>query len=54
MAYIVEGFRLSVYGEQWFWEHFYSSTYFWVVTVLLFVVSSLIFKRLKPGFPDVM
>ena len=54
MAYIVEGFRLSVYGEQWFWEHFYSSTYFWVVTVLLFVLSSLIFKRLKPGFSDVL
>ena len=54
MAYIVEGYRLSIYGGEWFWKHFYSSTYFWVVTVLLFLLSSLIFKRLKPGFPDVL
>ena len=54
LTYIVEGFRMSVYEQQWFFEHFYSSTYFWVATVFLFVLSSLIFKRLKPGFPDVM
>lgn len=54
MTYIVEGYRSSVYEHQWFWEHFYSSTYFWIVTALLFVVSALIFKKLKPMFADVM
>ena len=54
MTYIVEGYRSAVYGQQWFWEHFYSSTYFWIVTALLFVVSALIFKKLKPMFADVM
>ena len=54
MTYIVEGYRSSVYEHQWFWEHFYSSTYFWIVTALLFVVSALIFKKLKPQFADVM
>ncbi len=54
MTYIVEGYRSSVYEHQWFWEHFYSSTYFWIVTALLFVVSALIFKRLKPYFADVL
>ena len=54
MTYIVEGYRSSVYEQQWFWEHFYSSTYFWIVTALLFVVSALIFKKLKPQFADVM
>ena len=54
MAYIVEGFRMSVYGEGWFFEHFYSSAYFWIVTALIFVLSSLIFKRLKPMFADVL
>lgn len=54
MTYIVEGFRSSIYGESWFWEHFYSSTYFWVVTSLLFIISSLLFKKLKPQFADVL
>lgn len=54
MTYIVEGYRSAVYEQQWFWEHFYSSTYFWIVTALLFVVSALIFKKLKPMFADVM
>ena len=54
MTYIVEGYRSAVYEQQWFWEHFYSSTYFWIDTALLFVVSALIFKKLKPMFADVM
>ncbi|MDD5940956.1 MAG: ABC transporter permease [Lachnospiraceae bacterium] len=54
LTYIVEGYRMSVYGHEWFFTHFYSSTYFWIVTALLFVVSSLIFKRLKPQFADVL
>ena len=54
LAYIVEGYRLSIYGDSWFFEHFYSSAYFWIVTALIFVLSSLIFKRLKPQFADVM
>ncbi len=54
MAYIVEGYRMSIYGERWFWEHFYSSTYFWLVTVFIFVLSSLLFKKLKPMFSDVL
>lgn len=54
MTYIVEGYRSAVYEQQWFWQHFYSSTYFWIVTALLFVISALIFKRLKPQFADVL
>lgn len=54
MAYIVEGYRMSIYGGGWFFEHFYSSAYFWIVTALIFVLSSLIFKRLKPMFADVL
>lgn len=54
MTYIVEGYRSSIYGKEWFWTHFYSSTYFWIVTVLLFVIGAMIFKKLKPQFADVM
>ncbi|MCI2049091.1 MAG: ABC transporter permease [Lachnospiraceae bacterium] len=54
MTYIVNGFRTSIYGKQWFFEHFYSSTYFWITTVLVFIIGSLVFKKLKVSFADVL
>ena len=54
MTYIVEGYRSAVYEQQWFWQHFYSTTYFWIVTALLFVLSAMIFRKLKPQFADVL
>lgn len=54
LVYIVNGFRSAVYDTSWFFEHFYSSTYFWIVTVTLFCIGSLIFKRLKVHFADVL
>ena len=54
LVYIVNGFRLSIYSEEWFFTHFYSSTYFWLFTVTMFCLGSLIFKRLKVHFADVL
>ncbi len=54
LVYIVNGFRNSVYGGEWFFTHFYSSTYFWIFTVGLFCLGSLIFKKLKVHFADVL
>ncbi len=54
LVYIVNGFRSSIYGQEWFFTHFYSSTYFWIFTVTLFCIGSLIFKRLKVHFADVL
>ena len=54
MTYIVNGYRNAVYGNEWFFEHFYSSTYFWIVVALVFCIGSLIFKRTKPHFADVL
>jgi teichoic acid transport system permease protein len=54
LVYIVEGFRNAMYGETWFFEHFYSSTYFWLVIVIMFIFGTLMFRRLKPHFADVL
>jgi teichoic acid transport system permease protein len=54
MTYIVGGYRSCIYEERWFFEHFYSSTYFWIVVVGLFCIGSLIFKRSKIHFADVL
>ena len=52
MVYIVNGYRYSIYGHEWFFTHFYSSTYFWIVTVTLFCFGAVIFKRTKPHMAD--
>ena len=54
MTYIVEGYRNAIYGDTWFFEHFYSSTYFWIFVVAMFCIGTLIFKRSKPHFADVL
>ncbi|SFC77929.1 ABC transporter permease [Butyrivibrio sp. YAB3001] len=54
MTYIVEGYRNAIYGDTWFFEHFYSSTYFWIFVVVMFCFGALVFKRSKPHFADVL
>ena len=54
MYYIVSGYRESMLGDVWFWEHWGWTLYFWVVVSVLFVIGSVIFKRLKPHFADVL
>ncbi len=54
LVYVVEGYRNSVYGSQWFFEDVSGTIYFWVFTILLFVLGTFIFKRLKVHFADVL
>ena len=44
----------KLYEETWFWEHFYSSTYFWIFTISLFCIGTLIFRKLRVHFADVL
>lgn len=54
MCYIVQGYRSAMYEDSFFYDHFYSSTYFWLATVIIFAIGSLIFKKLKVSFADVL
>lgn len=54
MYYIVSGYRDAMLGKVWFWERWGWTLYFWVITVVLFALGSVIFKRLKPHFADVL
>lgn len=54
MYYIVSGYRDSMLGNVWFWDHWGWTLYFWVATALLFAVGTVVFKRLKPHFADVL
>lgn len=54
MYYIVYGYRDAMIYHVWFWEKPGMTLYFWVVTILLFLLGSSVFKRLKPHFADVI
>lgn len=52
--YIVEGYRNTFIYHKWFWEDMNMTIYFWVVTLVLFAVGALLFRRLRPHFADVL
>lgn len=54
LVYIVNGYRSAIYGHEWFFMDFFSTVYFWMVTIVLFGIGTMIFKRLKVHFADVL
>ena len=54
LVYIVNGYRSAVYGREWFFQDFFSTMYFWIVTVVLFGIGTAVFKRLKVHFSVVL
>lgn len=54
LVYIVNGYRSAIYEREWFFEDFFSTMYFWIITIVLFGAGALIFKRLKVHFADVL
>lgn len=54
LVYIVNGYRSAIYEREWFFQDFFSTMYFWIVTVVLFGVGAAVFRRLKVHFADVL
>lgn len=54
MYYIVEGYRDTFINHVWFFQRYFQTVYFWIVTLVLFVIGTVIFKKLKPHFADVL
>lgn len=54
MYYIVAGYRESLIEKVWFWDKPYETVWFWSVTLILFTVGSVVFKKLKVHFADVL
>ena len=52
--YIVNGYRESLFEGVWFWQHPALTAYFWILTIALFLFGTVVFKRLKPHFADVL
>ena len=54
MFYIVQGYRDALLDHQWFWEHPALGAYFWVFSLVMFVVGTRVFSKLEPSFADVL
>lgn len=52
--YLVQGYRDSLINKTWFWERPQYTLYFWVLTLLILALGTIIFRRLKPHFADVL
>lgn len=54
MFYIVEGYRDTFINHIWFFEKYFQTIYFWIITLFIFALGALIFKKLKPHFADII
>lgn len=54
MYYIIEGYRDSLIDKVWFWQHFNTTIYFWIFTFICVILGTIIFRRLKVHFADVL
>ena len=54
MTYIIQGYRNSMIYHKWFWEEPKMTLYFWIVTLIIFILGGLTFKKLRPHFADVL
>lgn len=54
MYYIIKGYRDSLIDKEWFFQDIYMTIYFWGVVAVVFAIGTIIFKRLKVHFADVL
>lgn len=54
MYYIVSGYRDALFEKVYFWEHPWLSGYFWILTIVLLVLGTRVFAKLKVHFADVL
>ena len=54
MFYIVDGMRDAMINKVWFWEKPGLTLYFWLFTVIVFLLGRRVFGRLKVHFADVL
>lgn len=54
LYYVIDGFRDAMLAKVWFWEKPLWTIYFWMFTLMLYIVGVKLFNRLKPHFSDVL
>ena len=54
MFYICQGYRDSFVDHIWFWERIHTTRLFWLITIVIFIIGALVFKKLRPHLADVL
>lgn len=54
MFYIVQGYRDSLVNHIWFWQRPALTLYFWMISIIVFCLGTVIYRRLKIHFADVL
>lgn len=54
LVYVVDGYRDAVFQHRWFFEKPFHTLYFWVATMVLMLIGTSVFKRLRGHFADVL
>lgn len=54
LLYIVEGYRYSFIYHLPFWQNYHSGIYFWLISLTSFAIGGLVFRKLKPDFPELL
>ncbi len=54
LFYIVQGYRDSFFGKAWIWDHWHLTIYFWCFTLVMMIIGSVVYTRLRPHFSDVL
>jgi len=52
MAYVVDGYRASIFGELSFDP--LATAIFWAMTIVILIVGSIVFQKLRPHLADVL
>ena len=54
LYYLVNGYRDSLLYQVPFWDHKLGTLYYWLVTMLFFIIGVFVFKRLRPYFAEMV
>lgn len=54
MFYIVQGYRDALINKIWFWENARLTIYFWGVVVVMLLLGTYVFQKLRSHFADVL
>lgn len=52
--YIVEGYRNSLIYGKWFWNDTYMTVYYWIFSLIIIILGTKMFSKLKVHFADVL
>ena len=52
MHYIINGYRDSLIFHRGFWENPGETMTFWVITLVIWILGQVVFRRLSPFFAD--